>query len=66
MLTSEMILFALLALNALTFSQIEGWTYLEGALTKACFYLSVFLADKDVIVRYLLLRRGPAIDRLWR
>jgi hypothetical protein len=34
MLTSEMILFALLAINALTFSQIEGWTYLEGAFSE--------------------------------
>ena len=30
LILSELILFGLISLNALVFSQIEGWTYLDG------------------------------------
>jgi potassium channel subfamily K len=30
LITSELILFGVIALNALIFSKIEGWTYVDG------------------------------------
>jgi potassium channel subfamily K len=45
MLTSEMILFALLALNGLTFSKIEGWSYLEGIYFSVVALLSIGFGD---------------------
>lgn len=65
-MTSEMILFALIALNALTFSRIEHWTYLEGEKTQQAerstlIYEILFLAHRN-----LLFRRVTFVDWIWR